>query len=133
MLPNLHLCHLPALFIAFTQTIGGLWPIIGPTRSAMREFGFPTRIADSREAQTAFIAGASRISVIGVLMFTLYAQGKYEDLDAVMVVLGLVGGLVDGYVLCVRERVVRWGLVRAACGLTIAVWGGFGMTGASVR
>lgn len=66
-------------------------------------------------------------------MFTLYAQGKNEDLDAVMVVLGLVGGLVDGYVLCVRERVVRRGLVRAACGLAIAVWGGFGMTGASVR
>lgn len=132
MPPNPHLRHIPALFIAFTQTIGGFWPIIGPTRTAMREFGFPAHVADSREAQTAFIAGASRISVIGILMLTLYAQKKYEDLDAVMVVLGLVGGVVDGYVLCMRERVVRWGLVRAACGIGIAAWGGLGMTGETV-
>lgn len=129
--PTFSAHHIPALFIAFTQTVGGLWPILGSTASAMREFGFPARIADSREAQTAFIAGAGRTTVIGVMMWTLYFQQKYEDLDNVLMILGMIVGAVDGYV-CAREGVGRWGMVRSGSGLAIALWGWFGMTAGKV-
>jgi len=119
--------HIPALFIAFIQTFGGLWPIFGSTSAAMREFGLPARIADSREAQTAFIVGAGRTTVIGVIMYTLYFQGKYHNVDSVLLILGTIVGAVDGYV-CAREGVARWGAVRSGSGLAIALWGWFGMT-----
>ena len=72
----------------------------------MREFGLPARIADSREAQTAFIVGAGRTTVIGVIMYTLYFQGKYHNVDSVLLILGTIVGAVDGYV-CAREGVAR--------------------------
>ncbi|KAK5653034.1 hypothetical protein OQA88_9320 [Cercophora sp. LCS_1] len=79
--------HMPALFIAFTQAVGGLWPILGNTPKAISEFGLPPRIARSPEAQTAFVAGAGRTTVIGVLVHVLYFQGKYEELDTVLTIL----------------------------------------------
>ncbi len=121
--------HIPALFIAFTQTFGGIWPILSTrfTAPAMREFGLPNRIADSREAQAVFVTGAGRTTVIGVIMYMLYFDGRYEDLDKVLVILGGIVGMVDGYV-CVREGVGRQAVKRTGAGLAIALWGWFGLT-----
>ncbi|KAK4452217.1 hypothetical protein QBC34DRAFT_294123 [Podospora aff. communis PSN243] len=119
--------HLPALFIATTQTLGGIWPIFFNTSSAMLEFGLPPRVANSREGQTAFVVGSARTTVIGLVMWMLYLQGKYAELDGVMVVLGLVLGAVDCWV-CVREGVGRWGVFRGVSGILVAGWGVGGFT-----
>ncbi|KAK0743045.1 hypothetical protein B0T18DRAFT_330495, partial [Schizothecium vesticola] len=68
--------HIPALFIASTRTVGGLWPTLGNTSAAILEFGLPSHIAHSPEARTASVAGAGRTTVIGVLMHVLYVQGN---------------------------------------------------------
>ncbi|KAK0611654.1 hypothetical protein B0T14DRAFT_607706 [Immersiella caudata] len=114
--------HLPALFIATTQTLGGIWPIFFNTSSAMIEFGLPPRIAYSPEGQTAFVVGAARTSVIGLIMWMLYLRGKYKELDGVLVVLGTVLGAVD-YWVCANEGLGSWGAFRLLSGVVIAGWG----------
>ncbi|KAK0648700.1 hypothetical protein B0T16DRAFT_444671 [Cercophora newfieldiana] len=76
--------HIPALFIAFTQFFGGLWPIFGNTPSAMLEYGLPAHVANSPEGQMGFLVGSGRTVVIGLLMGMLYSQGRYEDLDVIL-------------------------------------------------
>jgi hypothetical protein len=56
--------HIPALFVASALTFGGMWPYFDAT-SAIRDFGLPSRIADSKEARGVFLISASRTTVIG--------------------------------------------------------------------
>ncbi|KAJ6537701.1 hypothetical protein B0H19DRAFT_1003421 [Mycena capillaripes] len=122
---NFALRHIPALFIATTTTFGGLIPFFSAER-AMLEFGLPPRIASSPPAQAVMITSSTRITAIGLLLFTFYFQNKLEAVDTVLVTLGYIG-LSDAYV-CWREGVPKRGLVRVASGMAFAVWGWLGMT-----
>lgn len=117
--------HIPALFIATTTTFGGLIPFFNAER-AMLEFGLPPRIASSQPAQAVMITSSTRITAIGLLLYTFYFQNKLEAVDIVLISLGYIG-LSDAYV-CWREGVPMRGLVRGGSGLAFAVWGWFGMT-----
>ncbi|KAF3492348.1 uncharacterized protein GIQ15_01865 [Arthroderma uncinatum] len=117
--------HIPPLFVATVTTFGGLIPFWN-AGYAIEEFGLPKRIAISKEAQAVMITGSGRTTALGLVLFTFYSQGKFREVDTIMVILAYLG-LVDGYV-CWREGAPGKALFRAASGMLIAAWGWFGMT-----
>ncbi|KAJ5157452.1 uncharacterized protein N7482_008552 [Penicillium canariense] len=125
MLSQFSIRHLPPLLVAAATTFGGLLPLFN-AEYAIREFGLPQRVADSRSAQSVMITSAARISAIGHALFLFYFQGKLVEFDTLLSVLGHVG-LIDGYV-CWREGVPGKGLFRAVSGLVIATWGWLRLT-----
>jgi len=85
----------------------------------MLEYGLPPHIANSSEAQTAFVVGAGRTTALGVVLGVLYWKGRYKEVDLVFVVLGGILGVVDWGV-CVQEGLGGWGSFRLVTGLGIA-------------
>jgi len=86
--------HIPALVIATSTTLGGLWPIFNP-RAAMLEFGLPRTIAEAPAAAPVMVVGQARNTVLGLLTFLFYYQGKYAEIDQLMVILAGYVGVVD--------------------------------------
>ncbi|KAM5349469.1 hypothetical protein ACJ41O_005974 [Fusarium nematophilum] len=126
-LPSFSAWHIPPLFIATAFTLGGLLPFWNPSR-AMREYGLPDRIATSQTAHTPFAIYGSRVSILGVAMWTFYLRGDFRSLDTIMGLL-LGAGVADGY-LCWKEGVPGRGWFRF---LSSAVVGGWGLLGLSAR
>ncbi|KAL2794939.1 hypothetical protein BJX66DRAFT_337358 [Aspergillus keveii] len=118
--------HLPMLFIATTQALGGLIPIPFPTR-AILDFGLPARIADSPPAHPVMVIGGARTTTIGLILWTFYAQGKLVEFDTVLGIFGSWVGLVDGLV-CWNEGKRGKGVFRALSGAVVAFWGVKGLT-----
>ncbi|EEQ30555.1 hypothetical protein McanMca71_000741 [Microsporum canis] len=125
MFDNFTAWHIPPLFVATATTFGGLMPFWNAAH-AIGEFGLPNRIAISKEAQAVMITASGRTSALGLALFAFYSQGKFREVDTIMMILAYVG-LVDGYV-CWREGVPGRAIFRATSGLLIAAWGWFGMT-----
>lgn len=86
--------HIPALVIATSTSLGGLWPMLSP-RAAMLEFGFPRKIAETPAAAPVMVIGQARNTVLGLLTFLFYYQGKYAEIDNLMVILAGYVGVVD--------------------------------------
>ena len=122
----LSLRHLPGLFIASTQTFGGLVPLFSAPWAewAITAYGLP-HIATSQPAQTMMIVSSARMTALGLAIFAFHFQGRYEAVDTMMVTLGWVG-LIDGYVSWmegVKGRVAfRW-----IAGAVIAAMGWYGL------
>ncbi|EPS36826.1 hypothetical protein H072_9685 [Dactylellina haptotyla CBS 200.50] len=119
--------HIPALFLGSTLTFGGAIPFFNAPY-AMKEFGLPPHVVNSRAAQDAFMVSAIRTVALGLSLYTLYARRMYQAVD---IVLGCIGttALLDGWV-CWRVGVPGRGVFRATCGAMVAVWGWMGMTSA---
>jgi hypothetical protein len=118
--------HIPVLFIATTQALGGFIPLIS-ARRAMLDFGLPPRIASSPEAQAVMRVGAARTLVTGLTCFMLYSRGLLAELDLVVGTLGACFGAIDAWV-CWREGAQGKAMFRGTCGALIAAWGLSGMT-----
>ncbi|KAL4877416.1 hypothetical protein BJY04DRAFT_198326 [Aspergillus karnatakaensis] len=125
MLPHFTLHHLPPLFVATATTLGGTIPFFAPERATL-DFGLPQRIAISKPAQSVMILQGGRITALGLALWTFYIQGKLEEFDTILAILGYVG-LVDGYV-CWKEGVPGKAVFRTVSGLVIAAWGFAGLT-----
>ncbi|KAL4951178.1 hypothetical protein BDW69DRAFT_170679 [Aspergillus filifer] len=125
MFPHFALHHVPPLFVATATTLGGLSPFFN-AEAAIKEFGLPDRIATSKPAQSAWILKCGRITALGLAIWTFYAQGKLEEVDTIMAIMGYVG-LVDGYV-CWKEGVPGKAVFRLVSGLVISGWGFAGLT-----
>ncbi|KAL4810665.1 hypothetical protein BDV18DRAFT_155277 [Aspergillus unguis] len=126
MLPHFTLSHIPPLFVATSTMLGGLLPFFNAEK-AILDFGLPPRIAASKPAQSIMILKCGRITALGMILWTFYAQGKLVEFDTVMTILGVYVGLVDGYV-CWKEGVPGKAVFRAVSGLVIGAWGGYGLT-----
>ncbi|KAK2601849.1 hypothetical protein QQS21_004632 [Conoideocrella luteorostrata] len=68
------------------------------------------------------VVAPSRISITGFLIHALYAQGKFTDVDTVLMVLGIYAGIMDGYVSW-REGAVKAAFTRAAAAFVVAAIG----------
>lgn len=93
----------------------------------MLEFGLPERIASSRPAQPVMVLCSARTTTLGLLMFIFYRQGRFEDVDTVMSVMGAYLGLVDSYV-CWKEGMPGKAVFRCVSGIVIAGLGLIGLT-----
>lgn len=125
-MPTFQYTHLPTLFVATALTIGGMWPLYNP-QSAIREMGFPARIHTSKEAQAIMTLGMGRTTCIGLALWTFYLQGKLEEVDTILVLLGGWVGAIDAWV-CWKEGVPGKSVFRGTSGAAIALWGWSGMT-----
>lgn len=125
-MPPFYYTHIPTLFVATALTLGGMWPLYNP-QSAIREMGFPPRIHTSKEAQAIMTLGMGRTTCIGLALWTFYLQGKLEEIDTILVLLGTWVGTIDAWV-CLKEGVLGKAMFRGASGAVIALWGWKGMT-----
>ncbi|KAJ0426921.1 hypothetical protein BJY00DRAFT_3087 [Aspergillus carlsbadensis] len=126
MLKHFTPAHLPMLFIATTQSLGGLIPILFPTR-AILDFGLPPRIANSQPAHPVMVVAGARTTTIGLILWAFYAQGKLVEFDTILAIFGTWVGLVDGAV-CWNQGMRGKGAVRAVSGAIVAFWGVKGLT-----
>lgn len=88
--------HFPVLFIGTTATLGGIMPMALP-EFALKEFGFPDRIAQSPAAHPVIVMGANRGTALGVLMWTFYLQGKFTEMYTTLAVMSTWVGAVDAF------------------------------------
>ncbi len=121
----LALHHLPGLFIAFTQTFGGVTSLFN-SHWCISEYDLSERIASSPAAQTIMIVSGARTSTIGIALFVFHILRKYKEFDILLAILGAYVRLIDGYVAWI-EGLPRKTAFRLTAGLLIAAWGGFGM------
>ncbi|KAI0160763.1 hypothetical protein GGR57DRAFT_391778 [Xylariaceae sp. FL1272] len=108
------------------MAFGGLWPMFD-SRGAMRDFGFPNRIANSPEAAPVMVTGNVRTTVVGILMLLFYSRGQMDILDTFMAVCGAYAGLVDSYIVW-REGNGRQAVFRLISSWLISAWGMLGWT-----
>ncbi|KXX74431.1 hypothetical protein MMYC01_208888 [Madurella mycetomatis] len=121
MLDNFSLAHIPAFIVASTTTFGGIWPMFNAP-AAMLEFGFPPTIAQAPAAAPVMVNGQARTTILGLLTFIFYYQGKYSEVDTILAVFGVYAGAVDAYLVWklgnpgkgVFRLVASWAI--AACG-----------------
>ncbi|KAK3368531.1 hypothetical protein B0H63DRAFT_488640 [Podospora didyma] len=121
--------HIPAIILASTTTLGGFWPMLN-AHSAILAFGFPPRIAETPAAHPVMIAGQSRSTILGVLIFTLYFRRRYAEIDTLMAIMGFWGGLVDTYLVWKHGKPEK-ALFRLATLWSFAALGYFGLTASS--
>ncbi|KAI1180007.1 hypothetical protein F4777DRAFT_574291 [Nemania sp. FL0916] len=116
--------HIPALLVATTMTLGGVWGLLYP-RDAIQEFGFPSHIANAPAAAPVFRAGNARTIVIGLLTSTFYLRGQLEAVDTVVAITGAYCGLVDSYVVwkAGNPRKALFRLVSSAALSACGLWG----------
>ena len=123
MFANFQYRHLPALFTAAAQCWGTIWPLVsGSTRSVLLHYGLPERVADVPETWTVWHVGNARTACLGMLMFTFYAQRRYDVLDTFLVAIGAYLGLVDCYILW-NEGFLSTGVFRLISSSVFAVLG----------
>lgn len=120
--------HIPALAIATALTFGGMIPFYNPA-GAISEFGLPDHIASSPPAQVIMTVNGARNTVLGLAIWSLYLQRMLSAVDTVLCCVAVLG-LFDGYI-CWGEDVRRTAVLRAAAGVLIGLWGGFGLTAGS--
>ncbi|KAL3429217.1 hypothetical protein BDV09DRAFT_180767 [Aspergillus tetrazonus] len=130
MLPHFSFAHIPPLFVATATTLGGLPPFFNAEK-AILEFGLPARIASSKAAQAVMVLKCGRITAFGLTLWTFYAQGKLEEFDTVLLIMGGYVGAVDAWV-CWTEGVPGKAVFRGLSGACICLWGMLGLTGHSV-
>ncbi|KAI1200871.1 hypothetical protein F5X97DRAFT_292310 [Nemania serpens] len=126
MFEHFHPRHIPALLAGTTMTFGGMWPLFDAP-GAMREFGYPDRIADASEAAPVMVTGNVRTTIIGVLMLLFYSRRQYDTLDTFLAVTGAYAGLLDSYVVW-REGRPGQALFRLASSAFLSLWGILGWT-----
>ncbi|KAJ8133517.1 hypothetical protein O1611_g107 [Lasiodiplodia mahajangana] len=126
MFQHFHPRHIPALIAGTTMAFGGIWPMFDPY-GAMRDFGFPDRIAKAPEAAPVMVTGNVRTTVLGALMLLYYSRRQYEILDTFMAFTGAYAGIVDSYVVW-REGRPRQAVFRLISSGLIAAWGFLGWT-----
>ncbi|KAI0532846.1 hypothetical protein GGR58DRAFT_488758 [Xylaria digitata] len=79
MFAHFHPRHIPGLIAASSMAFGGLWPIFD-ARGAMKEFGFPDRVANTPASVPVMIVGSARTTVLGVLMLLFYSRRQLISL-----------------------------------------------------
>ncbi|KAL3463910.1 hypothetical protein BJX64DRAFT_286872 [Aspergillus heterothallicus] len=126
MLSHFTPAHIPPLFIATTTSLGGLLPFFSPSR-ALLEFGLPERIASAKPAHPVMVVASARTTVLGLILWTFYEQGKLVEFDTVLAILGTYVGAVDGWV-CWNEGMRGKAVLRAVSGGVIGFWGVKGLT-----
>ncbi|KAI1162482.1 hypothetical protein F5B18DRAFT_652610 [Nemania serpens] len=126
MFEHFHPRHIPALLAGTTMTFGGMWPIFDAP-GAMREFGFPDRIAAAPEAAPVMVTGNVRTTIIGLLMLLFYSRGQYDTLDTFLAVTGAYAGLLDSYVVW-REGRPGQAVFRLVSSGFLSLWGILGWT-----
>jgi len=126
MFTNFQYRHLPALFTAAAQCWGTIWPLISSTRGVLLHYGLPERVADVPETWTVWHVGNARTACLGILMFTFYAQRRYDVLDIFLMGTGYLG-LVDCYILW-NEGLPGTGLFRLLSSSVFAALGLVGFT-----
>lgn len=108
------------------MTFGGMWPAFDAP-GAMREFGFPSRIADAPAAAPVMVTGQARGTAIGLLVFLFYSRNQLELVDLVTAVTAAYCALVDLYVVW-KEGEPRDAVLRFVTSGMLAVLGYAGMT-----
>ncbi|KAI0391872.1 hypothetical protein F5Y17DRAFT_387856 [Xylariaceae sp. FL0594] len=126
MFEHFHPRHIPALIAGTTMAFGGMWPMLDP-RGAMRDFGFPARIANCPEAAPVMVTGNVRTTVLGFLMLLFYSRRQLDLLDTFMAVTGAYAGLVDCYVVW-RTGNRKHAVFRLVSSGLISAWGFLGWT-----
>lgn len=108
------------------MTFGGMWPAFNAS-GAMREFGFPARIADAPAAAPVMVIGQARGTVIGLLVFLFYSRNQLDLVDDVTAVTAAYCAVVDAYVVW-KEGERRNAVFRLVSSGMLAAWGYAGMT-----
>jgi hypothetical protein len=101
-MPQIRPLHIPPLLLASVFTIGGMMPFWNAP-GAIRSFGLPEHIANSKAAQTCFTVYSSRMTAWGIGMWTFWFRNNLKAIDTMLSLLLYVGA-VDGYV-CWKEGV----------------------------
>jgi hypothetical protein len=120
IMPQIRPLHVPPLLLASVFTIGGMMPFWNAP-GAIRSFGLPEHIANSKLAQTCFTVYSSRMTAWGIGMWTFWFRNNLKAIDTMLSLLLYVGA-VDGYV-CWKEDVPNQGLFRAFSGVLVGGWG----------
>lgn len=118
--------HIPALYVGFAMTFGGLWPFFNAS-SSLSAFGFPPHISGSSTAWPVVEAYGTRTSLIGILVYTFYFQQKYVEVDTVVALVGFYAGILDAYVVA-KQGKPRYALFRMIASFAIGTWGFYGLT-----
>lgn len=126
MFADFSLAHLPALFVGTAMTFGGLLPLLRPSR-ATSEFGFPDRIANAPVAWPVMKAYGTRTTIIGLIVYTLYFQKRYTEVDTVVAIVGFYAGLVDAYIVG-QEGKRAYALFRLVSSWALGACGYLGLT-----
>ncbi|KAH6652414.1 hypothetical protein BKA67DRAFT_661156 [Truncatella angustata] len=120
--------HLPALYVGFAFTFGGIWPLFSAP-SSLRAFGFPARIRNSPAAWPVMGIYGSRTSIIGILIYTFYFQHKYTELDTILTIIGTYAGFVDTYIITkATEGSIVHSFYRLIPSLALGAYGYYGLT-----
>lgn len=103
--------------------VRGLWPLRNAkaAEAAIHAFGLAHRIARSLEAQSTFIIYSSRMTFMGLALYTLYFRRMYSAMDSIMLLLGWAG-VVDGHIYW-KEDVSGKAVFRLLSSIVVAALG----------
>lgn len=124
-LPPFTRWHILPLTIATTFTFGGMLPFYSPA-SAMADFGLPTRFQVQRDVGSVFKIYASRMTWLGLLLYTFYLRGDLRAIDTIFS-FTWVAGVADGWV-CWNEGLRGKAMFRFLSAVVLSAYGYFEMT-----
>jgi hypothetical protein len=126
MFDNFSLCHIPPLLLATIWTIGGTISFTHGPEAALLTYGFSQEIASSKAAWPVIKVEGSRVTTIGIAIWSMYLGGHLEAMDMLLAAVGWMA-FVDGIV-CSKHGAPGSARMRATYQSVIALWGVLGMT-----
>ncbi|KAF2013445.1 hypothetical protein BU24DRAFT_424444 [Aaosphaeria arxii CBS 175.79] len=126
MFEHFALRHIPPLLLATIWTLGGTMSLTSGPESALLAYGFSSNIASSKGAWPVIKVEGSRVTTIGLAIWTIYLGGHIEAVDTLLACVGWMA-VVDGLV-CSKYGAPGSVRMRAGYQSVVAVWGLLGMT-----
>ncbi|KAF2451372.1 hypothetical protein P171DRAFT_425882 [Karstenula rhodostoma CBS 690.94] len=126
MLEHFALRHIPPLLLASIWTVGGTMAWTHGPEQAILTYGLSQRIASSEAAWPLIRIEGSRVTTIGLAIWSIYLAGYLEAMDTLLACIGWMA-VVDGLV-CAKDGSPGSAKMRATYQGVVALWGLLGMT-----
>ncbi|KAH9871930.1 hypothetical protein J1614_006188 [Plenodomus biglobosus] len=126
MFEHFALRHIPPLLLASIWTVGGTMAWTHGAEQAILTYGLSQRIASSETAWPLIRIEGSRVTTIGLAIWSIYLGGHLEAMDTLLACIGWMA-VVDGLV-CSKDGSPGSAKMRATYQGVVALWGLLGMT-----
>lgn len=126
MFEHFALRHIPPLLLASIWTIGGTMSFTHGPEAALLTYGFAPHIASAKAAWPLIKIEGSRVTTIGLAIWSIYLGGHLEAMDSLLACIGWMA-VIDGIV-CAKDGAPGSARLRATYQSVVALWGLLGMT-----
>ncbi|KAL5117412.1 hypothetical protein ACEQ8H_004728 [Pleosporales sp. CAS-2024a] len=126
MVEHFELRHIPPLLLASIWTVGGAMSFTHGPKPAILAYGLSEKIASSETAWPLIKIEGSRVTTIGLAIWSIYLSGHLEAMDTLLACIGWMAA-VDAYV-CSKDGAPGSAKMRGIYQGVVSTWGLLGMT-----